>query len=405
MKNQEVIHQQAKLYDSFYLYDETQITNNINHLKRSFQGVKFLYSIKTNSDENVVNCILSNGFGVDAASAAEVLMGNKNNVCKKDIQFSAPGKTKKIIQDTIDIATIVADSLNEIKLIDEVAKEKNIIAKIGVRLNPEFTFDANEGVPSKFGIDENQFFDELSMILSLTNIEIVGLHIHVKSQELDEGKICAYHENVFELAQKVQQKLSKTLNFINMGSGLGIPYETTDKEVDVSKIAQNTQKLISSFANQFSNTQIYIETGRYIVGKSGVYAAKVLDKKVSHGKTYVILGNTLNGFIRPSMAQLVAKCAGSETPPSSEPFYTSKKPSQIIALSQSENLEKVELVGNLCTATDVVASNIELPCLNIGDVVVFTNAGSYAAVISPMQFSSQVKPKELFLTICGDVKM
>lgn len=405
MKNQNVICQQAKGCDSFYLYDEAEILQSIQDLKRHFSNVKFLYSIKTNANPCVVNCILSNDFGVDAASVAEVFMGKSNNVSKRDIQYSAPGKTKKNIEDTMDMCTIIADSLTEIHLIDSIAKSQNRIIKIGARLNPNFSFDTAKGVPSKFGIDEEQFFESRCEISTLNNIEIVGLHIHIKSQELDEMKLSNYYENVLNLAQKVQDMVGNPLEFINMGSGIGIPYELTDNKVDIKTLAESTQQLIKSFSQILKDTQIFIETGRYAVGKSGVYVTKVLDKKKSHGKNYVILNNTLNGFIRPSIALLITKYAEDEKLVASEPLYTTKNPSQIVVLNKSEISETVDLVGNLCTATDIVASNIELPCLEIGDIVVFTNAGSYAAALSPMQFSSQIAPKELFLTIDGKVKL
>lgn len=407
MKNQNVIYQQAKQYDSFYLYDESEIIKRIQELKNNFQNVKFLYSIKTNSNANVVKCILSNGFGVDAASVAEVCMGQGEHIQKEDVQYSAPGKTKKNIEDTIRISTLIADSLNEINLIDSVAKEQNMVAKIGVRLNPDFSFDNKEGVASKFGIDEAQFFDKLHDHSSLMNIEIVGLHVHIRSQELDGTKISSYYENVLNLAKRMQVSLGNPLEFINMGSGIGIPYEDSDNAVDISELGERTKELVKAFSKTFTDTRIYIETGRSVVGKCGVYVTKVLDKKISYGKTYVILNNTLNGFIRPSVAQLVTKYGGGGNLAGSEPLYTTKNPSQILVLKEmqeTENLEIVELVGNLCTATDVVASNIALPCLEVGDIVVFTNAGSYAAVLSPMQFSSQEPPNELFLT-CDEAVM
>ncbi len=402
--NTTVIYQQAKECDSFYLYDEAKILRNVQGMNSNFKNVKFLYSIKTNANPHVVKSILSNGFGVDAASVAEVFIGKAENISGRDIQYSAPGKTKKNIEDTIDICTIVADSLNEIKLINTVAKAQNCIAKIGVRLNPNFTFDLAKGTASKFGIDEEQFFNSICEISNLKNVEIIGLHIHVKSQELDETKLINYYENVLTLAKKMQDAVCKPLEFINMGSGIGIPYEVNDSEVDIEKLAKNTQELIHSFSAIFADAQIYIETGRYLVGKSGVYVTKVLDKKVSHGKNYVILNNTLNGFLRPSMSQLIAKYAGEGNITASEPLYTTKNPSQILVLNECQTHETVDLVGNLCTATDIVATNIELPCLEVGDIVVFTNAGSYSAVLSPMQFSSQIPPKEIFLTVDEEIK-
>ena len=90
-------------------------------------------------------------------------------------------------------------------------------------------------------------------------------------------------------------------------------------------------------------------------------------------------------------------------PAGNEPLFTSKDAFQFIALSDESKKETVTLVGNLCTASDVVAKDITMPRLKKGDIVVITNAGSYAAVLSPVQFSSQVPPAQLFLSCDGTV--
>lgn len=403
MKNKEIILNQIQYHDSFYLYDESQIIATIDRLHQSFRNVKFLYSIKTNSNPNVVSTILSHGLGVDAASVAEVKMGQSHHIAKSDIQYSAPGKTVANIRSTIEHATIVADSLNELSLIQKVAKELDIVANIGVRINPHFTFRNQVGIPSKFGIDETLFYKNIEQILAFSNIKIIGLHVHIQSQELDQDIILNYYKNILKLATNLQEKLGTKFDFINMGSGIGIPYEADDTAIDIERLGDSTNTIIEDFICKFPSTQLYIETGRYVIGKNGFYITKVLDKKISYGTTYVILNNTLNGFIRPCLAQLIQKYSDSDSPAGSEPLYTTQNPTQIHVLNNRKKTEVVTLVGNLCTATDVVATHISLPKLEIGDVVVFTNAGSYAAVLSPMQFSSQVAPAELFLTVDGNV--
>ena len=398
MVNSEIIQRLAQNCDSFYLYDEKTIIEAAAALKSSFPGVRFLYSIKANPHPQVVSSIWAQGFGADAASAAEVNMARERGLEAADIQFSAPGKTAQDIADTIGCATLVADSLNEIQLIQQAAKGKNIVANIGVRVNPEFSFLGKGGAPSKFGIDEEQLFEAIPALQTLQNIHISGLHIHVKSQELNGDAIEAYYENILSLAQKVQEAVGYELSFLNMGSGIGIPYEKGDVPVDVGRLGSATAMMLGAFRAHFPNMRVYIETGRFVVGKCGFYVTKVLDKKTSPGVQYVILKNTLNGFIRPSMAQLVAKYSKEDAPAGSEPLYTTKNPCDIYALSEEKAEELVTLVGNLCTAADIAASNFVLPKLKIGDVVVFTNAGSYAAVLSPMQFSSQTPPAEFFLS-------
>ncbi|MPM12904.1 L-glutamyl-[BtrI acyl-carrier protein] decarboxylase [bioreactor metagenome] len=403
MFNKKMILSQSEIYDSFYLYDENAIAESAERLKRDFKGVDFLYSIKTNSYPAIVKCILSQGLGADAASAAEVMLGVQNGVSKDRIQFSAPGKTKKDIDSTIDVSTIIADSFGELHLIRQLARERGITAKIGIRVNPSFSFFGGAGTPSKFGIDEELLFEFIPKLKEMPEIEVAGLHVHLRSQELSAAVLEKYYENLFILAGKFQAAYERPLSFLNMGSGIGIPYAPEDTPLDTASLGTAAAKLIRRFSSQFPLMKVYIETGRYVVGKSGVYVTKVLDKKVSHGKTFVILKNTLNGFIRPSLAQLITSYAGDQPLFASEPLFTGPNAFEFAVLSSETKTETVTLAGNLCTATDVVAKDVELPKMQPGDIVVMTNAGSYAAVLSPMQFSSQEAPAQLMLTRDGEV--
>ena len=403
MLNKELILAQSETYDSFYLYDENTIVENTGRLKRDFEGVDFLYSIKTNSFPSIVKCVLSQGFGVDAASAAEVMQGVQNGVSKDRIQYSAPGKTKKDIEDTIGVSTIIADSIGELGLIRQAVREKGVTAKIGIRVNPSFSFFGGAGTPSKFGMDEELLFEFIPKLKEMPEIEVVGLHVHLRSQELSAAVLEKYYENLFILAGKFQAAYGRPLSFLNMGSGIGISYAPEDTPLDTASLGTAAAELIRRYSSQFPHMKVYIETGRYVVGKSGVYVTKVLDKKVSHGKTFVILKNTLNGFIRPSLAQLITSCAGDRPLFASEPLFTGPNAFSFVALSSAPETETVTLVGNLCTAADIVAKDVELPKMQPGDIVIMTNAGSYAAVLSPMQFSSQEAPAQLMLTRDGEV--
>jgi len=210
---------------------------------------------------------------------------------------------------------------------------------------------------------------------------------------------------MFLLVEKVQNTLSYKLKYVNMGSGMGVQYSKSDVPLDLDRLKNLVKDNLSEFKKHNPDITIFIETGRYITAKSGFYIMKVLDKKVSYGTTYLILKNTLNGFIKPSVIKLVSKYE-KENPVSWEPLFTSKDAFEILTFKEeTDKKEKVTLVGNLCTATDVIAEDIVLPSMNCGDIIVINNAGSYAAVLSPMQFSSQEKPVEAFLSIDDSVKI
>ena len=117
-------------YDgSFYIYDENVIAGQISALKGKFPHFEFLYSIKANPFEPLVNFIFSRGFGADAASAQEVSIGSSAGLKSGNILYSTPGKTRRDIEKTIGKAIIIADSYNELLLINNVAKQKNMHAK------------------------------------------------------------------------------------------------------------------------------------------------------------------------------------------------------------------------------------------------------------------------------------
>lgn len=403
MFRNDIILDQAQHHDSFYLYDQSVILDHIKALQENFSGIGFLYSIKNNPHPEVLSTVFGAALGADAASLGEVLLSRGHGLSPAQIQYSAPGKSRRDIEEAISLSTLVADSLNEVALINEVAKAKGMIAEIGVRINPNFTFVGEGGIPSKFGIDEDVAFDTIANWDALSNVKVVGIHVHARSQELNPDVLVGYYRKMFALAKKFQAALGHELQFMNMGSGIGIDYETSDTPLDIATLGTDTKAVLSAERQSLPNLAVYIESGRYIAGKSGVYVTKVLDKKVSFGKTFVILANTLNGFIRPSLAKLVTNYAGTQKPAGTEPLFTSKSAFQFIPLVDADETEVVTLVGNLCTGADVVTSDITLPTLRIGDVVVITNAGAYAAVLSPMQFSAQVPPAQLFLTTDGTV--
>ena len=116
-----------------------------------------------------------------------------------------------------------------------------------------------------------------------------------------------------------------------------------------------------------------------------------------------MLKNTLNGFLRPSVAVMVGKYTDPAAAKSWEPLFTCDGAFRFTPLKGGEATETVTLAGNLCTGTDLIAEDIPMPQLAVGDLIVIDNAGSYASVLSPMQFASQDKPAELFLAPDGAV--
>ena len=400
--DKQIVLELAERYDSLYLYEEAVILEQIQLLRRYFPQVALLYSMKANPNAAVVDCILQQGIGVDAASLEEVRLGAKRGLTREEIYYSAPGKTKEEIVQAMSMATLIADSISEVERIQEIAAQCQEKVRIGIRLNPDFTMHGEDGQPSKFGIDEARFWQEMPNWKKDARIQIVGVHIHLESQKLHAEILASYYRKVMDVAEQFRQIQGYSLQFLNMGSGIGIPYTSQDQPLDLKWLGQELTNMLHIFAQQNPTTKVFIESGRFLVGKAGWYVTKVLDRKISYGKTILILKNTLNGFLRPSLACLIAKYTKGMQLGGSEPLFTAKDAFPCITWKQAP-LERVTLMGNLCTSADIIAEDIMLPRLECGDVIVIPNAGSYGAVLSPMQFSLQQKPKEFFLTLEGEI--
>lgn len=231
----------------------------------------------------MVRCIFSNGFGADAASLGEVRIALEHGLGREDIYYSAPGKTDRDIRESIRSATLIADSLSEVERVNGVAGELGLTASIGVRLNPDFSFGGGSGQPSKFGIDTEQALAAISVWQSYPNINVTGIHIHLRSQELNIDTLAEYYRQMYHLAGTFQAALGRKLDFINMGSGMGIPYSRYDEPLDTASLGREVKKIHRGFQEKFPETKILIEVGRYAVGKAGFYVTQVLDKKTSYG--------------------------------------------------------------------------------------------------------------------------
>ncbi len=396
MANRDVLLEQMKHHSSFYLYEESVIRSSIDRLKTNFPGAQFLYSVKSNPAGRVLDSVFAQGFGADAASLREVDYAAQRGVPANLIYFSAPARPEADLRAAYGRCVLIADSLHEVETIARIAGERGEVAEIGLRINPDFTFAAEHGIPGKFGIDEQALWQA-----NLSAVRVVGIHVHAKSQELSSDVLAHYYENMFRLVGRVQEHLGISLRFANFGSGLGIPFAPGETNLDVEALGARFETLLADCRAAYPALRILIETGRYVCGKSGTYVTTVLDKKVSYGKTFLLLQNTLNGFSRPAVAQMVRGFTDHPFP--CEPIFTHVDASELLPLTDAQDTETVTLAGNLCTSADIIAKEITLPRMEIGDGLAMTNAGCYAAVMTPMQFASLTPPAQLFLQADGQV--
>ena len=395
-------------YDApFYIYDESIISEQINILSEKFPRFEFLYSLKCNPYTPIVDFIASRGFGADAASVEEVIIANKAGLSYEKVLYSSPGKTRRNIEKALDKSIIVADSYNELFMINDVAKQMKLHIKVGLRINPDYTMNIEKGSSSKFGVDEETLIKQRDFINSLTNIKIVGIHVHLCSQVLDHYLLYRYYEKIFEVALFCSDVMGWRLEFINFGGGLGIVYSSLDDNpLDLKQLSDECENLFRRFRNKF-NARLIIETGRFVVCAAGQYVTHIVDIKESRGTKYLIVENGLNGFLRPCIAELLkAYTVKGSKIKGCEPLFTSKNAFKFTILKREKSfLEKVSIVGNLCTSADIMAKDVMLPSAEIGDIVVVSKAGSYSYTLTPSLFSGHPAALQFYIKINGEVSI
>lgn len=391
---------------SFYIYDEEEILSRINILQEKFSEFEVLYSVKANPNKHILDLMSSNNIGADAASAKEVELSNLSKINKDKIIYSSPGKRKKDIEEIIDKCIITADSYNELSLLNDIARKRNTILEVGLRINANYNMFGGKSLSSKYGVDEETLLENKAFIDNLRNIKIIGIHVHLQSQILDYEIIYNYYEYVLKLALYCKEKMNFNLEFINFGGGLGISYSDNYKNLDINKLSSLSNGLIARYKEKL-NTRFIIESGRFLVCKSGTYVTPIIDIKESRGIKYIIVEGGYNGFFKPVVSEMIVSYTNKKDGlKMMEPIFTSYD-SYKINLIKNKNCkacenELVTIGGSLCTAVDIVAKDISLPKAEINDLIVISNAGSYAYTLTPLLFSSHERPSEIYFKGIND---
>lgn len=370
-----------------YIYYETLIEKQLDILQRNFKDFNIFYSFKSNPNKDICSTIKKQGYFADTASIGELRLALSCGFIKDEIIFSSPGKKIEEIDEALGKCILIADSLNELKIINEVCSRRGIVEEIGIRINPNYSLTENaaqevmSGVPSKFGIDQLELKNQLDYINSLKNIKIIGIQIYMGSQIIDPDILYDNFYNIFKIASFCKNDLCFKLKFIDFGGGFGIQYTEKDKKLNIQLVGKRIMELKNSKEfEDLSNSRFIIESGRFICASSGVYVTPVLDIKISRGKKYAILDGGMNTFLRPVLIK--------------ENNY----PIAVINKLNIKNKEKVTLGGVMCTPIDIFQEDIMLSPLEIGDIIAFFNAGAYGYTMSLTKFISHEEVEEVFIS-------
>ena len=372
----------------FYAYDRQLISARVSALRAILPDTIHLhYAIKANSMPAVVQHLSAITDGLDVASLGEMKIALDTGVSPGNISFAGPGKTDKELTAAVAAGVIInMESEGEMERIANIGNVLSIRPRVSIRVNPDFELKTSGmkmgGGPKPFGIDAERVPEVLRRIGSL-ELDFRGFHIFSGSQNLRPEALIEAQTKTFELAWRLSEHAPSPIEWLNIGGGFGIPYFPGEKALDLAPVAENLQTLLNNYAPRLPEAEIVIELGRYLVGEAGIYVCEVIDKKVSRGETFVVTNGGLHHHLAASgnFGQVIRKnypvCVGNRV--------------------SSGTTEVVSIVGPLCTPLDILAGKVELPVMEIGDLVVIYQSGAYGLNASPQDFLSHPHTVEVLV--------
>lgn len=351
----------------FYYYDIELLNQTIKAIQREIEDKPFYvhYALKANTNSRLLQHIAKQGFGADCVSGNEVLKAIECGFNQHNVAFAGVGKTDKEIEIGLDndIFSFNVESIPELYAINNLAKARNKVAKIALRINPNIDAQTHSYITTglnenKFGIEEDNIPKVLKLLPSLTSLNLTGLHFHIGSQITELSSFKNLCDKINDLQTYFESKGIK-FDHINVGGGLGVDYESPDKNpiADFS----NYFELFSSHLKLREGQEVHFELGRSVVAQCGSLISRVTYLKNGVHNDFVILDAGMTDLIRPALYQAYHHIEN----------ITSKK----------EQIH-YDIVGPICETSDTFAKNFKLNKTQRGDIIAIRSAGAYSEVMA-----------------------
>ncbi|RKE39520.1 diaminopimelate decarboxylase [Paraburkholderia sp. BL23I1N1] len=372
----------------FFAYDRSAIDARIRDLRSLLpSGIHLHYSIKANPMPAMVHFLAARVDGFDVASAQEMALALDAGTTPAAIGFAGPGKSHDDLRRAVASGVNVhVESETQLRLVTALGWELGVQPSVAIRVNPDFQVGQSGmrmgGGAAPFGVDVDQV-PALLRELEAREVALAGFHIFWGSQCLHAATVIKAQRQSVELVLRLASGLTEPPRFVNLGGGFGIPYFPGETPLDVKAVCEAMHDWLPRLGERLPGIVPLLELGRYLVGEAGIYVCRVIDQKVSRGKTFVITDGGLHHHLAASgnFGQVLRR---------NFPVVLGNRP-------DSGTRERCHVVGCLCTPLDRLADDIELPEAHIGDFVVVRQSGAYGRSASPLHFLSHPEPVEMLV--------
>lgn len=373
----------------FFAYDRALLDTRVELLRAALPPrVELSFAMKANPMPAVVHHLARKVDRIDVASSLEMRSALDSGIRPERVSFAGPGKTAAEIRQAVAAGIIVEiESATELARVAAAGAELGLTPAIAVRVNPDFAVKGSGmrmgGGPQQFGIDAEQVHTVLGDAVAL-GVDIHGFHVFAGSQNLKADIIAEAQRRTVDLVSTLVEYLPGELRYLNLGGGFGIPYTEKDQPLDLDAVATCLHELVDgAISSRFPHAAPVIELGRYIVGECGIYVTRVVDRKVSRGRTYLVVDGGMHHQLASSgnFGQAIRR------------NYPLAVGNRIEATAD----DSVNVVGCLCTPLDLLGDNVTLPAATIDDLIVIFQQGAYGLTASPTAFLGHPAPAEVFV--------
>jgi diaminopimelate decarboxylase len=373
----------------FFAYDRRLLDARVALLRTTLpDGIDLSYAVKANPMPAVVQHLSSLVDGFDVASALEMHTALDTPAPATRISFAGPGKNPAELSQAVAAGvTVTLESRTEAERVVSTGARLGVRPRVAVRVNPDFRVKGSGmrmgGGPQQFGIDAEQVPGLLAE-LSRADVDVLGFHVFAGSQNLDAEIIGEAQRATVELVIELAQSAPGPVTYLNLGGGFGIPYFDRDAPLDLGRVGESLATVLDErIRPNLPEARVVVELGRYIVGECGVYVTRVIDRKLSRGKTFLVVDGGLHH-------QLAATGNFGQVIRRNYPVAVGNRLEQ-------DPAETVSVVGCLCTPLDLLADDVALPATEIGDLIVVFQAGAYGLTASPTAFLGHPEPVEVLV--------
>ncbi len=374
-----------KLADQFgtplYVYSKATFERHYRVFDDAFSDFKHIicFAVKANTSFALLNLLGKMGSGADIVSGGELFRALKAGIPAERIVYSGVGKSVAEMDQALDAGILMfnIESFQELEVLNTIARDKGIKARISLRVNPDVDpkthpYIATGLKTSKFGINTAKALNGYERAGKLSNIDVIGVDCHIGSQLTE---VAPFVEAVGKLRQMIQTLRERgfSIAYLDLGGGLGITYDTEEPPSP----AEYADAIRGEIEND--DMTLILEPGRNVAGNAGILLTRVLYEKEAEEKRFVVVDGGMNDLIRPSLYN----------------SYHGILP----VVDTGRDQVKVDVVGPICESGDFLAKDRELPALHSGELLAVMSAGAYGFSMASMYNS---RPLAAEVLVSGD---